>query len=336
VPPEPVSPDPGPSCPDWMDDPAYLAMRAADTDPGDLDLDDPDDDPPPDVDGGELAAEAAQIAADHDQVAAVMARLGLTAAMAADAAAALGRRGPGMPGSAESFPGVYASRSSGFASGKPLDTAAGCLVLGQFAEEAAGPDDRYPGASDDELGGAICAWERVEAYASSRKHAAAAELIRRRPAEGCAPQGPAQMPEACDEFTARELGSILGESRAAAEDMMSLAQELEVNLPGTKAAFRAGILNQRKAAIIASATALLNPEEARAAEAMVLGRAGTLTPPGLRAAISRAVMEVAPGKAKQRREYEAMKTRVERWTEGSGNAGLAGRSRARPHARPGR
>ena len=38
--------------------------------------------------------------------------------------------------------------------------------------------------SDDELGGAICAWDRVEAYASSRKHAAAAELIRRRPAEG--------------------------------------------------------------------------------------------------------------------------------------------------------
>ena len=220
---------------------------------------------------------------------------------------------------------MYASRSSGFASGKPLDTAPGCLVLGQFAEEAAGDGDCYPGASDDELGGAICAWDRVEAYASSRKHAATAELIRRRPAEGCEPAGPAQMPEACDEFTAQELASILGESRAAAEDMLSLTQELEVNLPGTKAAFRAGILNQRKAAIIASATAVLDPDEARAAEAKVLGRAGTLTPPGLRAAISRAVMEVAPGKAKQRREDEAKKTRVERWAEASGNAGLAGR-----------
>jgi Domain of unknown function (DUF222) len=325
VPPEPVSPNPGPSCPEWMDDPAYLALRAADTDPGDLDLEDPDDDPPPDVDDGELAAEAAEIIAAQDRAAAVMARLGLTAAMAADAAAAMGRRGPGMPGSAERFPGVYASRASGFASGKPLDTAPGCLVLGQFAEEAAGPDDRYPGASDDELGGAICAWDRVEAYASSRKHAATAELIRRRPAAGCEPQGPAQMPEACDEFTARELGSILGESRAAAEDMLSQAHELEVNLPGTKAAFRAGILNQRKAAVIASATAVLNPAEARAAEAKVLGRAGALTPPGLRAAISRAVMEVAPGKAKQRREDAAKRTRVERWAEGSGNAGLAGR-----------
>jgi hypothetical protein len=32
-----------------------------------------------------------------------------------------------------------------------------------------------------------------------------------------------------------------------AEDTLSLAHELEVNLPGTKAAFRSGLLNQRKA-----------------------------------------------------------------------------------------
>ena len=332
MPPGPVPPDPGrdedprpvPPWPDWMDDPAYLAMRAADTDPGGLGLD-PEDGPPPEVDEGELTAGAAEMIGAQGRAAAVLARLGLTAAMAADAAAAAGRRGPGMPGSAESFPGVYASRASGFASGMPLDVAAGCLVLGQFAEEAAGEDDRYPGAGDDEVGGVICAWDRVEAYASGRKHAAVAELIRRRPAEGCVPAGPARMPAACDEFTARELGSVLGESRAAAEDMLSLAEEPEVNLPGTRAALRAGILGQRKAAIIASATAVLDPGKARAAEALVLGRAGTLTPPGLRAAITRAVMEVAPGKAGKRREHAAKRTRVERRAEASGNAGLAGR-----------
>jgi hypothetical protein len=112
---EPVPPDPGdndspgpvPPWPAWMDDPAYLAGRPGDEDPGGLlGLDeDPDDDPPPDVDEAELAAEAAQFTADQERAAAVMARLGLTAAMAADAAAAAGRRGPGMPGSAESFPG---------------------------------------------------------------------------------------------------------------------------------------------------------------------------------------------------------------------------------------
>ncbi len=327
---EPVPPGPGrdedprrvPSWPDWMDDPAYLAVRAADDDPGDLDEDDA---PPPEVDYEELVAEAAAITAEQARVAAVLAGVGQTAAMAAAAAMGAGRRGPGMPGSAESFPGVYASRASGFASGKPLDTAPGCVTLARFAEEAAGEDDRYPGASDDELLGAIAAWDRVEAHASSRKHAAVAELIRRRPEPGCALAGPAQLPEAFDEFTARELGAALGESGRMAEGMLSLGYDLAVSLPGTGAAFRSGVLSHRKAVVIAEATALLDPAEARAAEARVLDRAGALTPPALRAAITRAVMEVAPGKAAKRREHAAEKTRVERWAEGSGNAGLAGR-----------
>jgi hypothetical protein len=103
MPHEPAPPDPGregdpsrvPSWPEWMDDPAYLALRAADEDPGDLD-EDPGDAPPPDVDPGELAGEAERIGADRARAAEVAARLGLTAAMAADAAAAAGRRGPGM------------------------------------------------------------------------------------------------------------------------------------------------------------------------------------------------------------------------------------------------
>jgi hypothetical protein len=313
---------PAPSWPEWMDDPAYLALWAEDIEECG---EDSEDEPPPDVEDGELAAMADQIARDQARLAVTAARLGVAGALAAGTAAGWGRRGPGMPGSAESFPGVYASRSSGFASGKPLDTAPGCLVLAQFAEEAAGPDDRYPGASDDEMLGVVAAWERAEAYVSSRKHAAVAEVIRRRPAEGCTLHGPAQMPETCDEFTARELGAVLGESEYVAGDMLSLAQELEVNLPGTKAAFRAGIVNQRKAMIIASGTVLLEPDQARAAEALVLGRAGSMTPPGLRAAIKRAVMEVAPGKAKKHRDHAAKKARVERWAEGSGNGGLAGR-----------
>jgi len=335
--PGPVPQDPGrdedpgrvPPWPDWMDDPAYLTARPADGDPGDLDLaedvEDPDDAPVPDVDEDELIAVADQITADQARLAAVTARLGLTAAMASDAAVVSGRRGPGMPGSAEPFPGVYASRASGFASGKPLDVAPGSLTLGQFLEEAAGADDRYPGAGDDELAGAVAGWDRVEAYVSSRKHAAVAEFIRRRPAPGCVLEGPAQMPAGFDEFAVRELGAVLGETRGIAEDILCLASALEVSLPGTKAAFRSGTVSQRKAMVMGEATALLDPGEARAAEAMVLGRAGGLTPPALRAAITRAVLQVAPGKAKARREHAAKRTRVERWAEGSGNAGLAGR-----------
>ena len=107
--------------------------------------------------------------------------------------------------------------------------------------------------------------------------------------------------------------------------MLALAAALEVSLPGTRAAFRSGVLTRDKALIIAGATMLLDPAEARAAEAMVLDRAGSLTPAGLRSAISRAVMEVNPEKARKRREHGAKQARVARWAEPSGNAGLTGR-----------
>ena len=211
------------------------------------------------------------------------------------------------------------------AAGQPLDAAPGCAALAWFLEAAAGEDDRYAGASDDELAGVICGWDRVQAYAGAGKHAAVAELARRRPAPGCALEGPAQMPESWEEFAPRELGAVLGIAAGDAEQILDLARALEVCLPGTKEGFRAGIVTQDKAQVIAHATGLLDPEEARAAEAMVLGRAGSLTPAQLRAAIRRAVLEVNPDKARQRREHMARRTRVERWAEDSGNAGLAGR-----------
>ena len=52
---------------------------------------------------------------------------------------------------------------------------------------------------------------------------------------------------------------MLGVSARDAGDMLDLAWYLEVNLPGTRAAFRAGILSRDKAAVIAAATALLDP-----------------------------------------------------------------------------
>ena len=133
------------------------------------------------------------------------------------------------------------------------------------------------------------------------------------------------MPPAWDEFTANELRQILAESGGAVEDMLALAHDLEEKLPGTREAFRDGILRQSKAWIIARATDLLDAAEAQAAEAMVLDRAGRLTPAGLRSAIARAVMEVAPEKARKRREEAARDARVERWAEDSGNEALMGR-----------
>jgi uncharacterized protein DUF222 len=315
-----------PQSPDWDQD--YLAVPATeDGYPDDLEeYEDPDNAPPAGLDDAELAALIAEaFAFTGDGAGAEMGRAGQRGLRAALGAMAGGRRGPGMPGSEDVFPPRDGSPAAGFASGLPLDTAAGCAVLGSFLDDAARDDDRYAGASDDELLGVICAWDRVEANASARKHAAVAELFRRRPAPGAEVTGPAQMPGACDEFTGRELGAVLGVSGGEAEEMLGLAWQLEVCLPGTKAAFRTGIVSRDKAAVIAWATALLDPAEARAAEGMVLDRAGRLTPGQLRAAIKRAVMAVNPDKARKRREHAAKQARVERWTEHSGNAGLAGR-----------
>jgi Domain of unknown function (DUF222) len=189
---------------------------------------------------------------------------GETAALAAGASIAMGRRGPGMPGSAEPLAGEYSGPGGAFATGQVLDVAPGGPVLLGQAERAGGDDDRFDGVSDDELLGIICAADRCEAAASALKHAAVAALIRRRPAPGCTPQGPAGMPEAWDEFTRAELAPALGESRYAVDKLLDLAHDLTVKLPGTMALFRDGIISRYKAQVISHATQLLDPAEARA------------------------------------------------------------------------
>ena len=157
-----------PDWPEWLADPDAAAQ---DEYPGDLeDYEDPDNAPPPGLDDAQLEvllAEAQEITAEQAQAAETWARLGQSGVVAAVGAVCAGRRGPGMPGSAQSFPGEYASPAAGFASGAPLDAAPGCPTLGSFLEDAAGADDRYAGATDDELAGAICAWDRTEAHASA-------------------------------------------------------------------------------------------------------------------------------------------------------------------------
>ena len=277
-------------------------------------------DEPPDVEEEEDPEDCAPLTAE--ELAEV--REGAAAGPAVWAGLA-GRRGPGQPGSARVYPGESCSPAASFGSGMALDVMPACPGLALSADAAAGDDDSYTGVSDDELVGVLAAWDRLEAHMAARKLAAAAELIRRSPAPGCEPAGPGRMPEAWDEFAADELATALAESRVAAEHLLDLAKDLDAKLPGTAAALRDGIISRKKADIIANATALLDEAEARAAEDEVLDRAAQLTPGGLRAAIARAVMEVAPEKAKKRREAAAKDARVERWAEDSGNAALMGR-----------
>jgi hypothetical protein len=208
------------------------------------------------------------------------------------------------------------------------DVTPGCAQLAVAADAAVdagdGPGDAFGGVADHELVGLVCAWDRVEAYAAARKLVAIAEVFRRNPEDGFE-AAPGQMPQVVHEFTRDQLALTLGESRAAADWLLTVAWHLAIRLGGTLDALAGGIITRGKAELIVRLTQHLDGDEARKVEAKILGRAGRLTPGGLRSALARAVMEVAPEKARQQRETAARFARVERWAEDSGNAALMGR-----------
>ena len=242
-------------------------------------------------------------------------------------AASTGRRGPGQAGSARTFPGESASRAAGFGVGMAWDVTPGCAQLAVAADAAAadgGLGDSFGGVADHELAGLVCAWGRLEAHAAARKLVAIAEVFRRNPEDGFEPE-PGRMPAVVHEFTRDQLALALGESRAAADWLLTVAWHLATRLAATLDALADGIITRAKAELIVRLTQYLSDDEAQAVEAKILGRAGRLTPGSLRSALARAVMEVAPKKAKQRRETAAKFARVERWAEDSGNAALMGR-----------
>ena len=221
--------------PEWRDEPGYLAAQCED-DPGDGDraeYEDPDNAPPPGMDDAQLAtliAEAEAFTAGQAEAEAEMARAGQAGIRAALGSVAAGRRGPGMPGSAQRFPGEYTSRASGFASGKPLDVAPGGPVLAEFADEAAGEGDRFGGASDDELVGVICGVGpgrgRCLRPQARRGGGADPPPSRARPARstarpGCRGRGMSSPPGA---------GCRAGRDTGDAEEVLALAAALEVKL----------------------------------------------------------------------------------------------------------
>ena len=80
------------------------------------------------------------------------------------------------------------------------------------------------------------------------------------------------------EFAADQVACALADSRDHANWMLTVAWHLATRLTGTMAVLRDGVITRYKAEIIVRATVTLEPEEAKAAEAKVLERAGRLTP----------------------------------------------------------
>src|SRR5262249_58134672 len=102
------------------------------------------------------------------------------------------------------------------------------------------------GVADRERVGLVCAFDRAGAHAAARKLVAVAEVFRRNPEDGFEP-GAGQMPLVVHEFTRDQLALALGESRAAADWLLTVAWHLATRLGGTLDVLRDGIITRGKA-----------------------------------------------------------------------------------------
>jgi hypothetical protein len=219
------------------------------------------------------------------------------------------------------FPAGFAARErfagGGFASGGPAERVAAGPELAERAQRAW--EVGLGRLDDDQLIGVMLTWRRLAAWAAAGELAAVGELDRRRQA---------QVAEGADahlaEHVADEVAAALTLTATAADRLLDLAHRLG-QLPGTRAALAEGVIDPRKAAVIADETSALTPVQAAAAEHLFLPDAPSQTTGQLRVAVKRAVAFLDPAALLKRRQEAQKEARVEVWSEPSGTAGLAGR-----------
>jgi hypothetical protein len=188
-----------------------------------------------------------------------------------------------------------------------------------------GPDDRCPGATDDEALGLLGRWKAAESWAAARKLGVVREMIRRRavPEKGMASAG---LPWEWERELEHEVAAQLRVSLVAAGKLLHLAWSLEARLPRIGKALADGRLDPGQAKMIVAETDALPDEKATAAEELILaGLDDCHTWAELLRLVQRAVCTVDPDGARRRREEaERQSARVRLWRESSGACALAG------------
>jgi hypothetical protein len=109
--------------------------------------------------------------------------------------------------------------------------------------------------------------------------------------------------------------------------MLGVAYDLAFRLPLTSQALREGRIDSYKAQIIAEMTRVLDDAGAAAAEALILADPADLagkSPSQIRAMIGRAVLQIDPDAARQRRKQAQRDARIRLWREYEGTAALGG------------
>ena len=211
--------------------------------------------------------------------------------------------------------GLGANQARGFAAGGMLDQMLPGAELGCYLATARRAG--FGRLSDYELCGVIAAYRRQASCDASGELSAIAELGRRRAGPGGRP----------GEHIDAEIAPLLTLTPRGAADLTGLACDL-ARLPQTSALLAAGIIDRKRAELIATHLAVLPDEDAAAVEEKIAPRAGEMTTGQLADALTRVVKAHDPEAAKRRREHAQKDARVEVWAEPSGTAALAGRDLA--------
>ena len=172
---------------------------------------------------------------------------------------------------------------------------------------------------DDQLTGVLQAAGRLAAWSAAAKLTAVSALAARREQAG-AGVGDWRPFEHADD----EIAVALTLTRRSAGRLLDLALELD-RLPLTRAALAAGLIDERRAEVIAEELSGLDDADAAAVEKLIIGAAPGLTTGQLRALVRRAVLSADPKAARRRKEKALRDARVEMFPETGGTAALAGR-----------
>jgi hypothetical protein len=207
------------------------------------------------------------------------------------------------------------ARSFGFGRDGLWDRSAPSAALAQALEEASGPDFSCPGATRDERVGILRQWAAMEGRAAAGRLGALRAMTA---AEG--------EPDPRGKSLAYEAAQALAVSVPTAQNMFGLAGDLHERLPGIGALLARGVLAYAKARAVSDVFAVLGPEDAARAEALILDQLPGKNYGQVLKLASQAAITVDPDSATRRREdAEREQARVDLFREDSGAAGLSGR-----------
>jgi hypothetical protein len=178
---------------------------------------------------------------------------------------------------------------------------------------------------DGALAGVAASFRRLASWAQAGELAAVAQIASRAAARdqkiGVADDGrPARIPvSACAEVSLE-----LVMSQCMASWWTDLGVTLQWRLAATGMALQEGLIDLRRAQLIAELTAVLGDDAARAVQDKILPRAGGLTTGQLRAALRRAVIAADPQGAERRRQDAERRAKVSLYGDEEGTATLSG------------